>query len=245
MDIAIFGCCCSGDILRLAPGEFNLGLYAASTSITSQMAAPVPVDAAAIIGKNRFERQNVLRDFGKTFLTELAAKPVDYLILDFVSDVSHHARVRGSLVKWSTALRNSNLAAVTGYKFQLLPDRAPAAKVRWQEACREFVARLSAILPSERIILHRAFWREQYRDGTEILPFPPELRREAVARNTWLWDYYAFFADLMPGCQSLDLSTAVWVASAQHTWGLTPHHFEDGYYQQAAAELHRIMDRGG
>jgi hypothetical protein len=240
LNIAIFGCCCTGDIFRLSPEGFKLTLYYARTSITSQMAAPITVDDTKLASKNRFETRCLVQDCRKTFFQDLAALAPDFLIVDMVQEISHHAAIGNGIIKMSSALLASNLEAVTGYRLELLEGLTPATKARWYDACPRFITRLKEIMPAERIIIHRAFWQEKYRDNGRTLPFLPEEIAEGKKRNVWFSEYYDYFAANLPGCNILDINAAGFLASRQHVWGLTPFHYEDGYYLRAAAEIRRI-----
>ncbi len=239
--IAILGYCCTGDIFRLSPAGFKLVLYGSGTSLLSQMTPPVPIRERDVQLTERFERRMVVDDFRKTFLTDLARARPDYLLLDFGYEGVPVARVLESYITYSGFTVLSGIREASGYDFTVLDRTDPAVLAQWEQCCQAFIRRLSAILPAERVILHRAFWQHQYRDGADIMTFSPEFLAEGAYRNDLMQRCHAYFAAACPGCRSLDINAAGFIGDKSHTWGLRPSHYETGYYLRAANVLREMM----
>jgi hypothetical protein len=240
LKMIVLGCCCTGDIFRLSPVGFKVVRYYAGTSLLSLVSPPVEICENSVRLANRFERRTLLNDFRKSFFADLKSLAADYLVIDCINEGWDCLRTSASYVTLSDVLVKSGLVKNRQYGFRRVSRFSPAGEKLWREVGEEFTARLREIIPPERIILHRAMWCEQYREGRRIRSFPPALLKMARQRNGMLAECYDMLAAALPGCHSLDLGKGGFLADKHHVWGLSPYHYEIGYYRRAAETIREI-----
>jgi hypothetical protein len=101
---------------------------------------------------------------------------------------------------------------------------------------------VSAVVPPERVVVHRALWCTRYRDDGEVLPFPDGRLELCRRQNAMLArGYDALEAAFGGRATCIEHDPEQELADAQHRWELEPYHYAPDYNRAAAARLHTLL----
>lgn len=240
MRLGIFGSCVTRDLFEDPALRPALVRYASRSSLVSAVAAPVALDIARVRLDSAFQRRCVIEDFGKSFLAELERDRLDWLVVDLIDERFDVLRTPASYVTCSSAYRSAGLEDGDG--FERVRRLTGEAATLVEEAAREFAARVTAVLPAERVIVHRARWMTHYRDGGQVHAFPADRADFACHHNAALDHAYDVLERHLGGrAATIDLPRDH-VADARHRWGLEPYHYEDAYNAAALERLRALVD---
>jgi hypothetical protein len=239
MRIGIFGSCVTRDLFEDPALRPALARYASRSSLISAVAAPVALDPARVQLDSPFQRRCVVEDFDKCFLAKLEGERLDWLVVDLIDERFDVLATPGSYVTCSSAYQDAGLAETDGFgRVRRLTGEAAGLI---EGAARQFAERVSAVLPAERIIVHRARWMTRYRDGAALHDFPAGRVDFAGHHNAALDHAYDALARHLGGAREIALDGR-FVADARHRWNLEPYHYEPAYN---AAALERLRALAG
>ena len=231
---AIFGSCVSGDIFRLHRDLGELVSYHSRCSLLSLMSSPLEFGDDDFDWPSNFARRAVKADFEKTFFDDLEASKCDTLIVDFVDERWDLLRLCDSMVTCSANLMKMGVDRLTRRGFARLARSDARTQGLWRDACARFAATLRERLPDLQVVLHRVLGAYRCRNGEEfreLEPFADGIPLEIV--NPMLEDCNACFRSHMESLLELDLPQT-YAADKNHIWGISPFHFEERYYKDAA-----------
>jgi hypothetical protein len=232
MNITIFGSCVSRDIFRgdFYNGKDNITIdkYFARTSLISLNSLPLNIDVSGVEDLDPFQRRLLSDDLQKTFYSYLKkTKDSSVLLIDFLDERFH-------LYQWE----NNYLTRSNEFLKARISDKVPGKIVKrftqsttnlWKENCLLFIKIIRQSCKDENIILHKAFWKEEYIDGQDVFRFPNI--QEIKQQNKMLNEYYDYFEKNCPGLTVLDVNgNRTYRADKNHIWGLGEMHYEQDYY---------------
>ena len=240
MRLGIFGSCVTRDLFEDPALRPALARYAARSSLISAVAAPVALDAQRVQLESAFQRRCVVEDFGKSFLAGLEADRLDWLVVDLIDERFDVLRTPASYVTCSSAYSSAGLQDGDGFaRVRRLTGEAAALVER---AAKEFAERVTAVLPAERVVVHRARWMTHLRDGEQTRPFPGDRRDFAEHHNAALAHAYDVLEQHLGGrAATIDLAGGRYLADARHRWGLEPFHYEPAYNAAALERLRSLV----
>lgn len=240
--LGIFGSCVTRDLFEDPEIRPALAQYTSRTSLASVVADPVAIDPELVRLDSQFQRRCVLEDFDKSFFDRLAADTPDFLIVDLIDERFDLLRTGDSWVTRSSAFVSAGLDDAPGFEFDRVRRLTDEAEHLTDAAAARFAERLHAILPPERVIVHRAWWLTRYRtaDGA-VESFPDERATFADRQNRALEHFY----DELERClgnraPTIALGRDSYLADAGHKWDLEPFHYEPAYNEAALARLREI-----
>jgi hypothetical protein len=243
MNILILGSCITRDAFDL--GNFKNDRlahihYFARTSLISLNTEPFNVDVNEIDGVNLFQKRLIASELNRDFYKYIATRDLSetYLIIDFLDERLDLMSSESRYLTLSQEYENSSLSS------KIKGKKIPRKKIDhefWKQNCRQFVDRIRQAFPPERIILHKAFWTENYAEGQEQKKFYniDEIR----AHNALLKIYYSIFRELYTESMVIDLSDRGFLADKNHRWGFSPVHFSPDYYNTFISEFNAILAR--
>jgi hypothetical protein len=241
MRLGIFGSCVTRDLFEdpaLRPG---LVRYASRSSLISAVAAPVALDAGRVRLDSPFQRRCVIEDFGKSFLAELEHDRLDWLVVDLIDERFDVLRTPDSYVTCSSAYSSAGLADEDG--FARVRRLTGEAAVLVEQAAAAFAERVTAVLPAERVIVHRARWMTRYRDGERVHDFPADRADFAGHHNAALDHAYDLLERHLGTPATIALEDGDrHVADAGHRWGLEPYHYDAAYNATALDRLRALVN---
>ena len=240
--IGIFGSCVTRDLFEDPDIRPALGQYTSRTTLRSVVAEPVPIDPKLVRLDSAFQRRCVLEDFAKTFFEQLAADPPDFLVIDLIDERFELLRTQtGSWVTRSSAFVSAGLDDAPGFAFERVRRLTGEAAALVLEAIPVFTERLTAIVPPERVILHRAFWLTSFRRDGELHAFPDDRTTFANHQNAALRHAYDALAKALGRrAPEIALDPDAYAADAHHKWDLEPFHYEPAYNAAAVARLREL-----
>lgn len=240
MRLGIFGSCVTRDLFEHPALRPALARYASRCSLISAVGEPVALDAGRVCLESAFQRRCVIEDFDKRFLAELGGEGLDWLVVDLIDERFDVLRAGSSYVTCSSAYQSAGLAEGDG--FERIPRLTDEASMLLERAAATFAARLTAVLPAERIIVHRARWLTRYRDGAAVHAFSAERVAFAEQHNAALDHGYDALEHHLGGrAAAITLDEDRYVADAGHRWALEPFHYEPAYNAAALERLRALV----
>jgi hypothetical protein len=239
MRLGIFGSCVTRDLFEDPSLRPALARYSSRSSLISAVAPPVALDPERVRLDSAFQRRCVIEDFSKAFLAQLQADELDWLIVDLIDERFDVLRAPSSYVTCSSAYSGAGLDQ--HHDFERVRRLTGEAAALLEDAAVEFAARVKAVLPAERVIVHRARWMTWYRYGAGLHAFMPDRVDFAEHHNAALDHAYDVLERELGGAApTIALDRARYVADAEHRWGLEPYHYEPDYNAAAVDRLRRL-----
>jgi hypothetical protein len=237
--IGIFGSCVTRDLFEDPSLRPRLAQYTARSSVISVVAQPVPLDPDLVKLDSPFQKRCVVDDFGKTFFAELERNRPDWLVVDLIDERFEVLWLGASCVTRSSAFVGAGLD-------ELLPGDAtprltPEADALLVEALASFAQRVTAVMPADRVIVHRAGWLTRYRDGGIVSDFDERRAHFAVRHNEALDRAYDHLESVLENAHAIALDRDAFAADAQHRWDLEPFHYEPAYNAAALDRLRTLV----
>ena len=243
--VGLIGSCVTRDVWRLLDIPTNALRTFSRTSLAS-LTSPPPEgfampESMGVLEPGGFLARCVRADVEKTALAELEADPPDVLVFDFIDERFDLVRTRDSIVCDSFEFRRSGLRAVSPLiDGRLIRRLSPEAHAAWLVGLERLRDRITAgPLSGARIVLHIAYWAESYWEDGELRPFPERTRFHPVPRvpelvadhNALLERCHDAFLSTFPQAIVIAPADEFRIGDAAHAWGLSPHHYVDGYYR--------------
>lgn len=154
MRLGIFGSCVTRDLFEDPAVRPSLARYTSRSSLISAVAEPVALDPQRVRLDSAFQRCCVLEDFDKRVIAELEGERLDWLVVDLIDERFDVLRTPSSFVTCSSAYQSAGRARLDG--FERIRRLTGEAATLLEEAVATFVARVTAVLAPERVIVHRA-----------------------------------------------------------------------------------------
>jgi hypothetical protein len=246
MEIIILGSCVTrdafnNDIVVNLNTFISVRRLFARTSFISLNSPPLDIDVSEITNISPFESRYVLDDVNKEFFNYIKSRNCsdNYLVLDFIDERMDVMQINQHFITLSEEFLRSGLSArFNGARFPRLEFSTTSL---WKSSCLSFIETIKNIFPPQRVILHRAFWNESYRNGESVEHFP--ARDQIANYNNLLEEYYHFFETSFPDIGIVDLSQKGYISDKNHKWGLQPFHYEMDYYTDFLRSLENIFNK--
>jgi len=230
VNVFILGSCVTRDIFRVV-GKEKVVDYFARTTLISLMSHPLPIEEINL--NSEFQKRIVKRDFDKNFFEELKKANFDFLIIDFIDERFNVLKYSDSYITRSSEFVNAGLD--DSYDFEPVNKNTDEYKDNWKKAADLFIKKLKTIVPNEKVILHEAYWAQEYIDNNEIKSF--DNQKYIQSNNEMLKEYYQYFKESMP--LKVVKADSLY-ADVNHVWGLSPFHYTDEYYFEIYKQLQRL-----
>ncbi|WP_420912004.1 DUF6270 domain-containing protein [Listeria cornellensis] len=190
------------------------------------------------------ERSTVEEDLNKEFFINLKKANSDYFLIDLYPDVIRP-------VMWL----NDKTAITLSYvieQSQLLND-IPYEKIldhtdndtffdTWTEYADQFIAKLTEIIPPDRVILNLGgFTTTYYSKNRTVVEYKDKMQ---IERNNYFWDRLNnYFLSKIPEAKVIDFSKKPYIGDFNYPFGHSFSHFESTYYKDFLKELIYITNR--
>lgn len=246
--INIYGSCVSRDIFEFdIEKQFSIPIYIARTSILSNINTNTwNISSADIDLDSKFQREAVTADLNKTVYDKFESNMSDYLLIDFIDERFRIAKVNNLYATYSVEMMNSHFLDDKNY---ILLDKKPSIVGNTfvfedkdiNQYIKEFAERIKNIYDENRIIIHKAFMRDEYisKEG-KLVKFEPHICLDVKNKNAMLDFMYRKLSEYLPHSYVIDASGKYYI-SERHRWGLTPMHYEDGYYEELLCQIKDIV----
>lgn len=240
--IDIFGSCVSRDIFDLChESSLKVGTYIARSSLFSLFYTPLAYDDVNIDLTSNFHKRMVENDMFKTTFSKLKLSDSSYILVDFIDSVRFRlTKIGNTYVTYSSEF----VKGTNSKKFPLFTinnDNSFDGK-DLSFFMMKFCTELKKIYAENRIILHRVRWCDHCRKTTgEIVDFSVQKIKENKIYNHRIMCFEDCFLKYCSQSKILDLNNQNFVADENHVWGLSPVHYENGYYETAARELENLI----
>lgn len=226
--IDILGSCVTRDAFKY-DGEnvFRVNQYYARSSLISLYSKSVNITLNDINLESNFQKRMVYNDLTNAFRKYIKNKTGDYLMIDFIDERMSILKSGDSYITRSREFINSK----SNLKGTLLTGSEKLNK--WKQSALIFSEEISKYYNGDKIILHKALWKEQYitKDG-DIKTFEDKTIAE---NNELLMQYYSFIEENLKGIKVIELED--FNASEAHVWSLAPYHYQDEYYIEFMKQL--------
>src|SRR5690606_38512251 len=113
----------------------------------------------------------------------------------------------------------------------------------WEKACLQFINRIRDYYPSDKIILHKAYFANEYINSEGATSnFDERKSKIYQSINKLLEHYYRFFETNLPGIKVIELERNSYYAWENHEWGLAPMHYENSYYARILEKIDEVTN---
>lgn len=243
--IAILGSCVTRDAFGKTGEAFGYDIVFClmRQTLLASTSAPTPVAEPGYRGLTRFERRCLDANLEKGVFDGLAAAVTEWLIVDLIDERFEPAQARsGALIARALGFaENSDVLGDEEAGFLRVPWNWAAVERASLIAASEWVRRLTAAAPEDRIVIHRAFWSDRVFAGEADHPADEATARRAAEHNARLARLYDRLQALMPRAHVIEIDKALRIADPAHRWGPAPFHYVGGYYRAFLAELGRVI----
>lgn len=249
INVAVMGTCFSRNMfnssLYFNPGYKQIlkcSFTQFHSSIISVMTDPFVFDLDKYTDMSESERNFVKEDFSKNFFENLKKSNSEYFLIDLYPDVIRP-------VMWLTDRSAVTLSYVIE-ESELLND-LPIKRIldhtdnfsffnEWKMYVDIFIARLTEIIPPERIILNKGRFTTMYYDKSrKKVDFPNKMM---IERNNYFWDKLDnYFYSKLPKAQILDIRDKPYIGDINYPYGNSFSHYESNYYKDLFKELTHII----
>lgn len=235
-NIDIFGSCVTRDAFTFSEkGKYQINEYFARSSIISLYSKPIPVSPTDIKLESSFQKRMVHNDLNKHFRRYVNIASSDFIIIDLIDERFQVIRTKDSYITRSNEFINSGIR---------INNRAVSEEEReqlWFLKIDHFINDLKQFYAPHKIILHKAFWKKEYKNKKgELISFQnPEINK----MNNLLAKYYSRIETGLNDVNIIQLDR--FVADENHQWGLSPFHYEDYYYMEFNKQLDLITNNRG
>ena len=241
--IDVFGCCVSRDVFNFChESSLKVGTYITRSSLFSLFYTPLAYNDVNIDLTSNFHKRMVENDMFKTTFSKLKLSDSSYILVDFVDSVCFGlAKIGSTYVTCSNEFEEG-----TNIKkfplFTINSDNSFDGK-DLSFFIMKFCTELKKIYAENRIILHRVRWCDHCRKTItgEIVDFSGQKIKENKIYNQRIMCFEELFLKYCSQSKVLDLNNQNFVADEKHVWGLSPVHYENGYYETAARELEKLI----
>ena len=244
IDLAIVGSCVSRDALEFHPDGFNLLGYFARTSLISQATEPVEIGNDDLESDlSPFARRVVEQDLTSNVVASLGELSPRILLLDLIDERFRIVRSGSGWITYSPYFSQTSLgkSLANAPALALLDnERLPLFK----ESVATLANQINATLPNVRMVVHRAFYAEFYRDEDGTKPFDPSALEAARVVNELMRTMYDHLSATLRSAASIEVTPDLVVADAQHKWGLDHFHYVPDYYLCLMRQLSSVVDTG-
>ena len=241
--IDVFGCCVSRDVFNFChESSLKVGTYITRSSLFSLFYTPLAYDDVNIDLTSNFQKRMVENDMFKTTFSKLKLSDSSYILVDFVDSVRFRlAKIGSTYVTYSPEFeKGTNSKKIP--LFTINNDNSFDGK-DLSFFMMKFCTELKKIYAENRIILHRVRWCDHYRKTItgEIVGFSVQKIKENKIYNHRIMCFEELFLKYCSQSKVLDLNNQNFVADEKHVGGLSPIHYENGYYETAARELEKLI----
>lgn len=223
------------DIMQNWESWFKIKRLFSRSSLISLQSPSLQINLSEITNITPFECRYVFEDCNKEFFRYIQSVDCNQheLILDFIYEQCDLLKMDQHYITLTDEFNRSGLSSKL--KGQEIHRFDPLTTKLWKESCLSFISRIQEHFPAHRVILHKAYWMENYikDDGVQNFPDLNLIRRH----NKLLREYYNFFEDHFPGIKTIEIKRRKYLANINHRWGLYPFHYEDGYYREFLRKL--------
>ena len=250
--VTILGSCCSRDIFEyLDKASYDINLYIARTKLVSQLAPPyLPSEDIAL--SSSFQRRLVLNDLEKAQWKDLRASAGDCCIVDYIDERFKLIKIRTAAS--STYITKSNELVSSGFlngkdyselQYESVNGKWTVDSTDLVFYLEQFLRNILELYRTKKIILHKAYMTDSYISGKgAIQPFSKAVlanNQQVNAMLRYLYSYTEeFFNKYHRKFMAIHLCDR-YLASETHKWGLSPMHYQEGYYQEAAKLVKRYF----
>jgi hypothetical protein len=234
-EVLILGSCVTRDIFRLHGNGIKIVDYYARTSYPSLVSKPFQVNPDDVALDSQFQKRNVIRDFEKSFWTEIRGKKFDLLMLDLIDERFNLLKNEETIITKSVELVNSGF--LERHKDEFIEISRNRYKIEdWADSCQRFVERIKEVLDPERIVITKTKWALKLIDDSGcIVDYEQPSLRSYNQYNEIINKYYNILIENLP--EATILESPHMISNKKHVWGLSPVHYIDDWYSDCRKQL--------
>lgn len=230
MQVCIFGSCVSRDIFNLAPpGEFEISLYVARSSIASAF-SPQPFDdiySAKL--KSPFQQRLVSWDIEKKAASLLRASPADVFLIDCIDDrFNLLVMPNGRRCTLSSEMVTTGASAHQGGR--IVRSGSPTFMQWWEYGWQQLFRIFDERSLLDRVLINKVFCQPATESGKEF------DSGQVNRINDGLSKMYEIQGKYLPSSQFIEYGDLL-TCPDDHQWGPSPFHFSQSSQQFALNQV--------
>lgn len=238
--IHIHGSCATRDIFAFNWNEkIDVNTYVARNTILSSIAKPL-----ALSNREEVEKEYQTTYLGRMVLCDLEKKTfqllseeADFLIIDLIDERLDMIRARREDEEYiftaaSQLISNHEFMEKLFKDFEITYIRCNEwQEEKLEEGIQEYARRIGDCINKSRIILHKAYFVDQYLDREKNKKlFTTRFQKLYMGQLNKKLEYmYDLFEKYIPECMVI-AADKKYYADENHRWGCAPMHYEEEYY---------------
>ena len=246
--MGVLGSCVTRDIWTALKRPTASLAYFARTSVATLTSPPVPmVEDELMLLSSPWQRRAVLWDASREALRWIERKRPEVLFLDFIDDRFDLIDTGEGLLLDSAELHNTKIVPTRFEGARRIDRLSDECEQIWRDGFDSCLARIRAVSPDTRIVLHRAWFQETiaYPDRTERWPqriwVGPGRQAPLAELNRVMRSYYEHVQKRLPGVDVLEPGPEHQASAHQHRWNKHPVHYVDSYYAACWEQIESML----
>ncbi|MGB9979571.1 DUF6270 domain-containing protein [Methanobacterium sp.] len=250
INVGVIGACVSRDNFNSLFNSghnrlFNCKLYIGHITFPSLVSEKIDFNEEDIDHKDPLEVGAIKRELSRSFIKELQkASDLDYLIIDFYSDIYYGIVIADDMIftdNYDRVSKTKFYSNLENKKFLTLLNNPDEYFEIWKESFHNFVEMIETIMPNVKIIINKARAMKEYKDQQG------NIRCISMSRDpdevNEKWDKLDDYCIKTFGFQYIDLSAKDYFSHENYPFGGPPRavHYTKDFYENFIMELSSIV----
>jgi len=250
INVGIIGACASRDNFNSLFNSgynrlFNCKLYIGHITFPSLASGKIDFNEKDIDHEDPLEAGAIKRELSRSFMNELQkASDLDYLIIDFYSDIYYGIVVADNVIftdNYDRVGKTRFYSNLENKKFLTLLNNPDEYFEIWKESFHRFVEMINIIMPNVKIIINKARAMKEYKDQQGNIRSIPMSRDPDEVNEEW--DKLDNYCIETFGFRYIDLSARDYFSHEKYPFGGPPRavHYTKDFYENFIMELSSIV----
>ncbi len=249
INVGVIGACASRDNFNSLFNSgynrlFNCKLYIGHMTFPSLVSEKIKFDNEDINHEDPRETGAIKRELSRSFMKELQeASDLDYLIIDFYSDIYYGIVVADDIVftdNYDRVGKTRFYSNLENKRFLTLLNNPDEYFEIWKKSIHKFVEMIKIIMPNVKIIINKVRAVKEYKDQQgNIRPIPMSRNPDEINEK---WEKLDDYCIKTFGFRYIDLSAKDYFSHEEYPFGGPPRavHYTKDFYENFIMELSSI-----
>ena len=229
MKVDIFGSCITRDAFEIESNDIEVGNYFSRSSLVSAVHYPREIKEKINL-EHRFLNRSIEQDVTKRFQKYSKNPKSKVLVIDLIQERYSLNFLERSLSTYSPE-----------YVRAKLPKGRLISGKEHLEIFTRYLRKIVRLLSKyELVIIHEANLIDRYKDENNN-DVPIKLTQKDKFFIEYGNQYYNLLKENLPSVESIKIGG--FYGDPNHKWGMSPSHYETGYYEEFTKQLKTIIKK--
>lgn len=227
MKIDVFGSCITRDAFELENSEHEVNAYYSRSSLVSVVHRKTEIKEDIDLEHN-FLKRSVIQDLNKKFRSYSRNPKAKVLVVDLIQE------------RYSLNILDDAISTYSGdYRRAKLPAGKLINGERQLMLFKRYIRNISQMLSSyDLVILHEANLTDRFKNESGEYE-----KLKLLTMDKFFIDkgdeYYRILRENLEKVETIKIDG--YYADTNHKWGVSPSHYERGYYEEFLVQLDKIL----